>query len=345
MLTEDVGPELADLFAPDREIIVYGDALELEEHIRRYLADRNAAEAVGLAAWKRVRERHLEDRRAADMLALAKDAAQTAAGPDADVFLGLALLELGRARRPPAPLAETGKLASSAPWPPEAAPLAIRMLSETRQTTALAARLAEIEASPRQIPAADPVLASAASLAALAAGNMDQAKRFVFHRLTAARPRRRKPPENEKDHLVFWARELAAAGHFTTPGFAFNPDKHLPQTAVDCLLTASARDPDDPDVIRLLQEYLGKIAGAQSTRLGLLSRLTLHDRADWRLGLELGLVNLECFRRDQGIEELHLARLRAREAGLETHFLRVLSGRDPSGRIRRALEAAFPRRP
>jgi hypothetical protein len=64
-------------------------------------------------------------------------------------------------------------------------------------------------------------------------------------------------------------------------------------------------------------------------RLGLLSDLSLHHPADWRISLDLALVNLRAFRPDEGRAELAAARAAAQKAGQEDRLLRALAARDP----------------
>ena len=51
------------------------------------------------------------------------------------------------------------------------------------------------------------------------------------------------------------------------------------------------------------------------------------------------LAEIAAFRPEQGLEELAQARSKALEQGRLDSFDRVLAGRDPSGRVRRALLA------
>ena len=120
-------------------------------------------------------------------------------------------------------------------------------------------------------------------------------------------------------------------------GFAFDLDMHLPASALECLLMATARAPRHLATLRLLDTMLRPLPGMEQMRVGFLSLLTLHERRDWRLALEIGLANLKSFRLDSGLDELRLARELARENGQETQFDRALAARDGSGLLAERL--------
>ena len=63
----------------------------------------------------------------------------------------------------------------------------------------------------------------------------------------------------------------------------------------------------------------------------------LHQPGNWLAGLKLGLVNLQGFRLEEGLEELHLATSRAEERGELRKFNNALTTDDPDGSIRAAL--------
>ena len=122
-------------------------------------------------------------------------------------------------------------------------------------------------------------------------------------------------------------------GFAAAPGMVFDPKRHLPATAVDCLLAAKSLRPEALEIDRRMAALLRRLPGAQAERVGLLSSLTLRRRDDWSLGLELALANLQAFRREPGIEEAVLAAASAASQGQADRFARRLAQVDPSGRL------------
>jgi len=57
------------------------------------------------------------------------------------------------------------------------------------------------------------------------------------------------------------------------------------------------------------------------------------DAKDWRFLFELGMTDLHSYRLDQGLKNIVLSRMLARENGQEKSFAMTLRGRDESGLI------------
>jgi hypothetical protein len=121
----------------------------------------------------------------------------------------------------------------------------------------------------------------------------------------------------------------------------FDPGAHLPQSALECLVLASSFVADDLRVYREISRILACESGWAGLRIKALSHLSLHDRRDWRLGLELGLADCRAFRVRQGLEEILAARDEALRQGQAGRFERFLAARDESGRIRALLADDF----
>ncbi len=124
------------------------------------------------------------------------------------------------------------------------------------------------------------------------------------------------------------------ATHISVPESA----EHTPESALECLILASEQAPDDSDVYRAMHRLLARSNGWEGLRLKALSYLSLRERNNWRLGLELGVTDCRAFRVRQGLEELLLARDRARTLGQGGRFEAALAGLDGSGHIRRLLQ-------
>ena len=137
--------------------------------------------------------------------------------------------------------------------------------------------------------------------------------------------------------LLAWARRLDAAHTPARGGFGFDAAKHLPASASECLHCALALRPGDTTALRASIDALGREPGAEALRLGLLSDLGLRQRDDWRIGLELGLVNLQAFRPGPGLDEIRMAAHLAEAQGQAEHFLQALAQADANGHLRRAL--------
>lgn len=130
---------------------------------------------------------------------------------------------------------------------------------------------------------------------------------------------------------------MKRTGRVVRAGLSFNPKVHLATTAAECLMMILDDEPEHLPTLRLLDTMLRPIPGTEQTRVGYLSVLTLHERTDWRLALEIALANLRTFRLKSGMEELRLAQAIAREQGQESIFLKGLAVRDPNGRLTRTL--------
>lgn len=137
--------------------------------------------------------------------------------------------------------------------------------------------------------------------------------------------------------LLAWARRLDAAHAHARGGFGFDAAKHLPASASECLHCALALRPGHTTALRASIDALGHEPGAEALRLGLLSDLGLRQRDDWRIGLELGLVNLQAFRPGPGLDEIRMAAHLAEAQGQAEHFLQALAHADANGHLRRAL--------
>ena len=137
--------------------------------------------------------------------------------------------------------------------------------------------------------------------------------------------------------LLAWARRLDGSHAAARGGFGFDAAKHLPASASECLHCALALRPGDTTALRASVDALGREPGVEALRLGLLSDLGLRQRDDWRIGLELGLVNLQAFRPGPGLDEIRMAAQLAEAQGQAEHFRQALAQADANGHLRRAL--------
>lgn len=331
------------LFAPGREALFFDDVLELDEHLRFAADHPEWAEALGRAAWEAIRDRHLPEHRAAALLELAAGAgAGGVSGMEAQAATALTIYELARSGQiAVSPEALWGRL-WRAPETPE--------VMAARVQLAVAVGRTEIVRELADRCVADPVLsgslptAAACCLAGWKLGDAALARRAHLSWLRAkGRPRQARHLADVRDARLFFAGEFAEAGRLASPGQPFDPAKHLPSDAAQCLMAVLDGHPDDLQAVRRLEAVLRRLPGRQVELAGCLSTLTLHRRQDWALGLELGLADLRVFRREAGLDEVALAGETACRLEQGERFARRLAALDPSGRVRRALAAAAGR--
>lgn len=330
VLQQEGEADVVSLFTPGDEILTYGHALELERHLRWALDRPGEAERLGRAAWERVQSEHLPAHRAARVLDLARGLPLAAAsGSSAELAWWMAvfhLYEAGMFAAEPDLLA--ARLASLGAAPAQAALL--RLLAMEGRHEAAVARMLELLESQAWV---DAEVDQAASAAALKLGVFDLAKRFWYRRWEACEQAggtaRFEQPRDPAHLLTLWAGELARMGRTMRPGMPFDEARHVPATAVECLFSAKLLTEKDLDLERRLAALLSRVPGQEHMRLGLLSNLALHLPGDWRVSLDLALVNLRAFRPSQGLADLATARQAARKAGQEDRLLRALDARDP----------------
>ena len=349
-LVQAVPGALDGLFDPGREVAVYADALELCDRIKDLAARPEEAEAMARAAWERVRREHLPEHRA---LALAEHCrgltprrvAGTEGGTDpaqaarAKLCLCLTTLDLwlaGRIPFPPAALArDLAEAAGGSAPDPEALAGLLRLLTFADQHADAHTALDTALRLPRATT--DPGLALAAGMAAIKLGRTPDS-RALLERMTG-----RTEPQDPAHLLAAWAAWLFAQGRTLRPGFPYDPRRHLPGSAVDCLTAALFLAPGEQSFMRALAHILDGVRGAEHTRLGFLSALALAAPEDWRVHLALGLCGLAVFRPAEGLADLTQALDLAQAQGQEEAFETALAQRDPGGRLKKALRAGAAR--
>jgi hypothetical protein len=332
-------PGLEELFEPGEEVAVYRDGAELADWVARLQGDDLLARSMGLRAWERVRREHLAEHRAVALLDASAGLARCgASGPEADVAWWLTVLHLW----------EAGRLLMSA----DAMAAALQALSVTDEVLAALLRVRATIGRNEFMRLAVPVIETkqyegcpevnlAGSMGALRHGDPAMARLFFQRHRRHVAPAAPDPGRTPLSICLAWARELQRIGRSFRPGFVFDPATHLPQSALECLVLAGEHAPGELDVYRDIARILATESGWDGLRIQALSHLSLHDRRDWRLGLELGLADCRAFRVRQGLEEILLARDEARRQGQSGRFERFLAARDGSGRIRARLEDDF----
>jgi hypothetical protein len=331
-------PGLEDLFAPGEEVAAYREGAELAYWVRRLGRDDVLARSMGLRARERVLREHLPVHRAGSLLDAVRDLPRRAAGGEAAVALWWrTLFQLREAGRLELSRAETARGLSTAPVTPEVLAALLRLEAEAGPEDFRRLALPVIETEQY---AASRDVNLAGSMGALRHDDPGLARLFFLRHRRHAAPGAPDPGLAPLSICLAWAGELQRTGPASRPGFTFNPGRHLPASAVECLVLASEYDPANLDVYDRIARTLAPDSGWDGLRIQALSHLCLHRRDDWRLGLELGLANCRAYRVMQGLEELEAARAAAARQGREDRFSRALAARDQSGRIRALLEGA-----
>lgn len=325
-----------ELFEVDREVGLFRDGAELADWVRRLRGHDIQARLMGLKAWERIQRDHLPAHRAATLMGGLEQATCAArTGIDGRIALWLALFRLWECGRLPLSLAEMERAFLALPADEEV--LAVLLRLATRKGTEDFTRLAVPVAQQEQYAASLDVNL-AGSLGAVRHGNPTLARIFLLRHLRHAAPGISEPEGAPLSICLAWARELQRLGHDSRRGFVFNPAEHVPESALECLILASEQAPDNPDVYRAMHRLLARSNGWEELRIKALSYLSLRERDNWRLGLELGVTDCRAFRVLQGLEEVLLARDRARALGQGGRFEAALAGQDGSGRIRGLLQ-------
>ena len=332
---------VAELFVPGREALYFDDVLELDEHLRFAAAHPRIIEQMARAAHAAVEERHLPEHRAAALLALAATAGQTpgspASGPAAAEATALTFFYLSRSDQLPLPRAVVWDRLSTAPATPDVVGAMLQMAVELGDRALIAHLAGSCLGRPEL--AGNVRTAALACLACCRINDLEGARRAYAAYVGAAGKTQAVRLDDACAYLLFFAAALEASGHDVARGLVFDPSRHLPENAAECLLAAKQLRPEALEIDRRLAALLRRQPGAQADRVGLLSNLSLHRRNDWALGLELALANLQAFRRAPGLEEALAAALAAIDQGQADRFSRRLALAEPSGRLRAELAA------
>ncbi|WP_245168174.1 glycosyltransferase [Desulfobaculum xiamenense] len=336
VVNQQVGCDVGQLFVPGREILVYSDILELDELVRRTLARRDEAQAMARAAWERVRREHLLSHRAASILSIASEAAgRAASGAEARTAFVRTLAILREAEFIICNDAKLLAMLDALSADPELLARALRLRTIIDRRDEVRSACVGILDAAAHRESFD--VNFAGSMCMLACGEWDMAKSFWYRQVDACGAKWCKP-ESPRDLHLAWSRECVRRGALYRPGLRYDVVEGLPEAALESLIAADSAAPGDMEVKSRMETVLSRLEGVDELRLGVLSELSLHAPDNWRIGLELGLVNLRAMRLEAGLEELRLALDIAVGQGKETMFMRALAARDISGRTARFLK-------
>jgi len=336
VLNPALGMDLEALFAPGEEILTYEHVLELKDLLQYYTGNPKQAESMAVAALERVQREHLPEHRVGSILETAKGLSRGSlrgtAATAAWWLTQLGLWESGLFPGEPAKIA--AGLMSVEPSPEVLAGL-LRLWVESGHNDPALGLMVSVTDQDHLARSLD--LNMTASLCSLKLNRYNLAVRFWYRHVRNSPKAKSVKPDGPTGLYTLWADELARNGRVMRSGLGFRPEFHVPQSAVECLFAAQSLKPGDVAVTKKLDSLLNKVKGAEFLRLGLLSDLSLRDRDNWRTGLELGLVNLRCFRLEQGVSELLLALDLARKQGEQARLLSVIEAKDPGGLVRNRI--------
>lgn len=333
VLNQEVEGGVGHLFAPGAEVAEFGDILELDRLVRSMLAHPQQAERMGRAAWERVGREHLPQHRALAILKYAQAFAGAAPkGEEADAQAWLAMSRLTDTGMFEIPLQVLGPaLESRAGSVPTNFAALARCLSRFGERESLAHMLRhEIEAR-RFADSFEVNLA--ASGAALRLDDWDLARTYWLRHQTAMDRHAPGSPDGPVALYLLWAGECERFWTDFRPGYTFNREHTVPDSTMECLLMANELDPGNLDATRRMNAIASRQSGVSDFRISVLSLLTMNEPDNWRLGLDLGVINLRAMRLRQGLEELAVARTTAVQLGMQARFDKLLASRGSSERL------------
>jgi hypothetical protein len=326
---------LEELFEPGKEVVTYGDALELAEVMRFYLKKPELTERLGRAAWERTGREHKPEDRVQALWRLGMDApTPSVRGLDGERQFWLAAARCLESTLLPVNLEEALAGLQQHQDEPECFTAILRLLvlaGRSAQALALAAGSALAGFAPSDVS----FWTSACSLA-LRQGEFGLARGLYTTFLATAGSQ---PQDVDSPAALYaaLAETLARDDQLWRPGFPFDSERHLPATASECYMLSLSIDQENSAVMRKAEALLRGLPGSELARMGYLSQLSLRNSADYRLNFSLGLADLRTFRVSEGLEELRLARVQAAAQGKSARLESMLASQDPKGLIRAAL--------
>ena len=320
---------LDELFEPGREMDTFDHILELKPKTDFYLRHPALTRQLALAGRDRIEREHLPIHRATRMMELCQRAPRSAVyGPEASIAWIRTDLLVGKTTIVSSVLEE---MLVALPCIPLGLTTLIQVVHCSHDWERMQALLIPLLQKGQYDH--DLRVNLAASMAALASGEINIARQFLF-RYVDTLPRRDLPGNATPLELCrCWSRILLRHECLCRPGFLFDAKKHLPETAIECLLLASVYDPENSTLITEISRLMKQQRGLEGELLKALSYVSLRDRDNWRLGCDLALTNFRVFRMQQGLEELTAAHNSAVNQGQEERFIRTLQRMDPTGEM------------
>ncbi|MDR2727037.1 MAG: glycosyltransferase [Deltaproteobacteria bacterium] len=322
LLTPDIGEDQNTQLDPGTECLIYHDGLELLELLELCRHRPNMAERIGLAAYRRVQACHLPAHRAAALSELAGLARSGANGEAASLHLWLTLAHIGRDQQDAHLCGQAMDMLECLPPSPENLAMRLQLAWETGRTETATALLHTALA--RQ----DALCLDLAGFGVAALQRDLESARLFARRL----------PKTQTDSLegmcLDWARHLAAEGYDWQPGFHIAVGRHCPGSALEMIMLARLLGAPDAlcaeltSALPAVQRHMGFVL------MGSLARLVLEAGDDWRIRTDLGLAYLRCYRVQEGLDELTLARDHACRLDQDGAFTELLHARGASHAVK-----------
>jgi len=332
VVSPDIGDDQDALLTPGKEVLVYHDALECLHVINECLARPEMAEAVGIAARKRILAEHLHTHRAASVLLACGGIARNAVtGSHAtDCFaMSLCLLHLTDA----AHLAHIDHFVATA-FQEAGLSLTARLMLAVRRQDHDAARLCLEEAEPflSKLPA-DGATASAQELAALCGGyalwrnNVEQSRAFYMCHERLRERRVSLPGASHTDVSTAWIRAMVEDGKPICHGWQYR--EGCCRSALEFILQLAAAFPDSPDWAEQLHAVPTLRHTLPHLDMTALARLSLNESGAFEASLDYVQGALRCFDLKTAKQELDLARQQARNQHIEIQANKIVTLRFP----------------
>jgi hypothetical protein len=242
VLSPDIGPDQNELYAPDREIVVYGDGQDMVEKLGFFLCRQDLSEKIGRAAWEKTQCRHLARHWAQSVLEAAAEPAHVPRDP---VYLAAALVQRGRGLHMPVPDALLRLI--NRPDRPEIYALLLRCLSEMFPGEASERVLRGALRLPRRD--ADDDIAFAVMGHALQQRDLPLFSQ-AWSVLKRTGGHDAPPPVSLYRAALLLAESLRACGRLFQPGLEFRAENMVPETALEALLVARLHAEGDTEWAR-----------------------------------------------------------------------------------------------
>ncbi|MFO7726931.1 MAG: glycosyltransferase [Desulfonatronovibrio sp.] len=336
VLNQKLAEDISDLYEPGREIVIFEHVLELKDKLDFYIKNPDMARKIAFNGWNTTRNRHLSRHRVADLIEYFP--AQENKKMDSAAFrknLYLTVLELWECGRFKSSKKKILEMLFSLPVDQEVLAAIIRVhKSDFQRLPGYVIPILQQKQYDHDL-----FVNLNCSTACLSIERFDLARQF-WKRQVLSQGKLYSPVDSPLQLYLFWAKELTRKGFRLRPGFLFDPELHLPQSGVECLIKASLTDPDNQEILLDIKRTVQGMPGLESMVLKIISGQSLRDHANWRWNLELAFFNLRSFRLRAGLEELFLGVENAGISGETGLFMDMLAARDDKGYLRNYLKRA-----
>ena len=311
VITEEIGEDLEANFRPGKEILTYRHALELDELITFLKKRPNLTEKIGLAAWQRVQNYHLPSHRWQSLLKMARQFVPSHISSwQADYFCFRAAAQIARELNDADTCLHLATMLANLPATPDIKAMRLRLMVENgwhdKARCLLEEILTDFTAQTVDNNCLDVDLRAACVGAAILMD--DTSPLHDKCRSLAVQPNGFIPCTLFQT-VIAMAHLLQQAGRICQPGFAFNPVKHCPETAIEMLLAADrlAKSSDERRQLHFEVSHLADYTPLLTLNLNSKAHVSLANTDDWRASFAYAMACLKTFRLSDGLAELSLA--------------------------------------